>query len=147
MKKNLLLLTIFSALTVYSVNAQQRPYYTQYILNNFIVNPAVAGIENYTDVKISHRMQWVGLQDAPVTTYFTIHAPTKKDEYERETATSIHARGQNPRGKNFVADYTAPANHGGIGLTIINDRTGPLNNFIATGTYAYHLGIGGLTHL
>jgi type IX secretion system PorP/SprF family membrane protein len=78
MKKNLLLLTIFSALTVYSVNAQQRPYYTQYILNNFIVNPAVAGIENYTDVKISHRMQWVGLQDAPVTTYFTIHAPTKK---------------------------------------------------------------------
>ena len=54
MKKNLLLLTIFSALTVYSVNAQQRPYYTQYILNNFIVNPAVAGIENYTDVKISH---------------------------------------------------------------------------------------------
>lgn len=147
MKKNLLLLTIFSALTVYSVNAQQRPYYTQYILNNFIVNPAVAGIENYTDVKISHRMQWVGLQDAPVTTYFTIHAPTKKDEYERETATSIHARGQNPRGKNYVADYTPPANHGGLGLTIINDRTGPLNNFIATGTYAYHLGIGPHTSL
>ncbi len=147
MKKNLLLIFIFSALITFTSNAQQRPYYTQYILNNYIVNPAVAGIENYTDIKVSHRMQWVGLQDAPVTTYFTIHAPTKKDEYERETATSIHARGANPRGKNFVADYTPPSNHGGIGFTMINDRTGPLNNFIAAGTYAYHLGIGPHTSL
>lgn len=147
MKKNLLPLTAFFLLITFTASAQQRPYYTQYILNNFIVNPAVAGIENYTDVKISHRMQWVGLQDAPVTTYFTMHAPTKKDDYERETATSMHARGQNPRGKNFVADYTAPANHGGIGVTVINDRTGPLNNFIASATYAYHMGIGPHTSL
>jgi hypothetical protein len=27
------------------VSAQQQPYYTQYILNNFILNPALAGIE------------------------------------------------------------------------------------------------------
>jgi type IX secretion system PorP/SprF family membrane protein len=147
MKKNLLLLTIICTLFVLHSSAQQRPYYTQYILNNFIVNPAVAGIENYTDVKISHRMQWVGLQDAPVTTYFTMHAPTKKDDYERETATSIHARGENPRGKNFVSDYTPPSNHGGIGITVINDKTGPLNNFIAAGTYAYHIGIGSHTSL
>lgn len=130
-----------------SVKAQQRPYYTQYILNNYILNPAFAGIENYTDVKISHRQQWVGLQDAPVTTYLTIHAPTKKDDYERETATSFHARGENPRGKNYVSEYTAPGNHGGLGLTIINDKTGPLNNFIASGTYAYHMGIGPHTSL
>ncbi|HNL83547.1 MAG TPA: type IX secretion system membrane protein PorP/SprF, partial [Chitinophagaceae bacterium] len=81
MKKILPLLTVLFAVCTISTNAQQRPYYTQYILNNFIVNPAVAGIENYTDVKLSHRMQWVGLQDAPVTTYFTIHAPLKKDVY------------------------------------------------------------------
>lgn len=37
--------------------AQQRPYYTQYIMNNYIINPAVAGIENYWDVKASHRLQ------------------------------------------------------------------------------------------
>ncbi|MGX8249340.1 type IX secretion system membrane protein PorP/SprF, partial [Escherichia coli] len=62
--------------------AQQRPYYTQYIMNNYIINPAVAGIENYWDVKASHRMQWVGLQDAPVTTYLTIHGPLKKSAYD-----------------------------------------------------------------
>ena len=43
--------------------AQQRPHYTQYILNNYILNPALSGIENYTDVKISTRDQWVGLND------------------------------------------------------------------------------------
>ena len=62
-------------------NAQQRPYYTQYIMNNYIINPAVAGIENYWDVKASHRMQWVGVQDAPVTTYITMHGPLKKNDF------------------------------------------------------------------
>lgn len=81
-------------------NAQQRPYYTQYIMNNYIINPAVAGIENYWDVKASHRMQWVGLQDAPVTTYITAHGRLKKDPYQTSTATGFRAKGMNPRGKH-----------------------------------------------
>ena len=44
-------------------NAQQRPHYTQYILNQYILNPALSGIENYTDVKVSHRVQWQGLSE------------------------------------------------------------------------------------
>jgi type IX secretion system PorP/SprF family membrane protein len=138
---------VFAMLCVLSAAAQQRPYYTQYIMNNFIVNPAMAGIENYTDVKISHRAQWVGLDGAPVTTYFTIHAPLKKSEYDRETATSFHRSGFNPRGSAYWQEYEAPENHGGIGMTIINDRTGPINNFAATATYAYHMGIGPHTSL
>src|SRR4028119_333752 len=101
--------------------AQQLPHYTQYILNNFIINPAVAGIENYTDVKISHRHQWVGIDGAPVTTYLTIHGPLKKSDYERETATGFHASGENPRGKAYWQDYTRAEAHGGVGLTIINE--------------------------
>lgn len=146
--KKILSLLFTSCIIMYgSVSAQQRPYYTQYIMNPYILNPAVAGIENYVDVKLSHRQQWVGLQDAPVTTYFTFHAPLKKDDYERESATTIHAKGENPRGKNFVADYQPPGNHGGIGVTVINDKTGPINNFMASATYAYHMGIGPHTSL
>lgn len=123
------------------VTAQQRPHYTQYILNNYIINPAVAGIENYTDVKISHRHQWVGLQDAPVTTYLTIHAPLKKSNYERTTATGFHSEGENPRGKAYWQSYQAAEPHHGIGFTMLNDRTGPLNRFAANVSYAYHRGI------
>jgi len=56
---------------LYALKAQQKPHYTQYILNNYIINPALTGIENYTDVKISHTASWVGIQDAPITTYLT----------------------------------------------------------------------------
>lgn len=126
--------------------AQQRPHYTQYVLNNFIINPAVAGIEHYTDLKLSHRHQWVGIQDAPVTTYATIHGSIGKDDY-RTNPTSFLPEGENPRGKAYWEDYTAPKPHHGWGVTIINDKTGPLSRFSAYGTYAYHLPLGVRTTL
>jgi type IX secretion system PorP/SprF family membrane protein len=127
--------------------AQQRPYYTQYIMNNYIINPAVAGIENYWDVKASHRVQWVGLQDAPVTTYITAHGRLKKDPYQSSTATGFRAKGLNPRGEAYWRDYTAAEPHHGVGFTMLNDKTGPLNRFAAYGTYSYHLGLSPTTNL
>ncbi|MBC7887096.1 MAG: type IX secretion system membrane protein PorP/SprF [Ferruginibacter sp.] len=121
-------------------NAQQKPHYTQYVMNQYILNPALTGIENYTDIKISHRHQWVGIQDAPVTTYFTIHGPIGKKDL-KTTATSFEVAGENPRGKNYWQEYTASEPHHGIGMQIINDRTGPLNRFSAYATYAYHIGL------
>jgi len=144
MKK--ILPVIVSLLLLQAVNAQQKPHYTQYILNQYIINPAITGIENYIDIKLSHRHQWVGIQDAPITTYLTIHgALGKKDT--RESATSFRMPGQNPRGKNYWEDYTTPEPHHGIGLQVINDATGPLNRFAAYGTYAYHLGLNSTTTL
>ena len=132
--------------SVLAVQAQQKPHYTQYILNNYIINPALTGIENYTDIKLSHRHQWVGIQDAPVTTYFTIHKAIGKQD-DRTSATSFSMPGENPRGRSYWEDYTAAAPHHGVGLQVINDRTGPLNRFSAYATYAYHLGISARTSI
>lgn len=129
-----------------SVQAQQKPHYTQYILNQYILNPALTGIENYVDVKLSHRHQWVGLEGAPVTTYATVHAPLGKQDF-RTTATSYRVPGENPRGRSYWQEYTAAEPHHGIGAQVINDRTGPLNSFSAYVTYAYHIGIGVRTSL
>lgn len=79
MRVRLTSVIITVCLSVAGVRAQQKPHYTQYILNQYIINPAITGIENYVDIKASHRHQWVGLQDAPVTTYFTIHGAIGKD--------------------------------------------------------------------
>src|SRR6476661_4670 len=87
-----------------SVMAQAKPSYTQYILNNYILNPAVAGIENYTDVKLSYRNQWTGINGAPVTAYFSIHAPIGKHDL-KTNVTSMPTRGVNPRGKDYWRDY------------------------------------------
>lgn len=127
-------------------HAQQQPHYTQYVINNYIINPAIAGIENYTDVKIGHRHQWTGITDAPVTTYLTVHMPIGKKD-DRITATSFDIPGENPRGKNYWQDYTAAEPHHGIGLKVINDRTGPLNRLGAYVSYAYHLGISAQTSI
>ena len=126
--------------------AQQRPHYTQYILNNYILNPALSGIENYTDVKLSARDQWVGLNGAPKTSYFSIQAPIGKKDY-RTSSTSFEVPGENPRGKYYWENYTAAAPHHGIGLTMINDRTGSFNRFTIDATYAYHLGLNATTNL
>lgn len=123
-----------------AVQAQQKPHYTQYIMNQYVLNPAITGIENYTDIKLSHRHQWVGIQDAPVTTYFTIHKALNKSD-TRSTATSFEVPNENPRGREYWKEYSAPEPHHGIGLQIINDRTGPLNRFTAMATYAYHMGL------
>lgn len=114
---------------------QQRPQYTQYIMNNYLLNPAITGIEDYTDVKIGTRQQWVGLEGAPMTYYVTAHGPLNKE------ASSVRSLGKGigntrtVKRNRFVRAYP----HHGLGVTAITDKTGPLrrNNF--TLNYAYHL--------
>lgn len=144
MKK--IFLTGFCMLFLAAAWAQQKPHYTQYILNQYIINPALTGIENYIDVKASHRHQWVGLQDAPITSYISIHGAIGKKDY-RTSPTSFRVPGENPRGTAYWEDYTAAEPHHGIGLQMINDRTGPLSRFAAYATYAYHIGISARTTL
>lgn len=127
-------------------SAQQRPHYTQYILNQYILNPALSGIENYTDVKISGRDQWVGLQGAPRTAYLTVHMPVGKKDY-KTSATSFNVPGQNPRGTSYWENYTASEPHHGVGFSIVNDATGAYNRFNANLSYAYHLGLSARANL
>lgn len=131
---------------VLPVIAQQRPHYTQYVINPFIINPAIAGIDNYGDMKVSARDQWVGLNGAPRTTYFTIHAPIGKSDY-RLSSTSFGVPGENPRGKAYWENYTAADPHHGVGLSFINDKTGNFNFFSAAATYSYHLGLNATTNI
>lgn len=143
MKSILLFITGF---TFISAVAQQKPHYTQYILNNYILNPALSGIENYTDLKVSARDQWVGLDGAPRTAYITIHKPLGKKDY-KTSATSFSVPGENPRGSAYWQNYTASEPHHGIGASIINDKTGLYNRFSANLSYAYHIGLTPRTNL
>ncbi|MFZ4057506.1 MAG: type IX secretion system membrane protein PorP/SprF [Ferruginibacter sp.] len=134
---------LFSLCFVGTLSAQQKPYYTQYILNNYILNPAVAGIENYGDLKMSYRNQWTGINGAPVTTYLSYHTPLgNKLAVERTNPTSFGRGGVNVRGKSYWDEYTSPESHHGAGLIIMNDKTGYLSRFSAYASYAYHRPIG-----
>ncbi len=63
---------IIFVMFVINVNSQILPEYRFYNQNLFLLNPACAGINSGISANLGHRIQWVGLKDAPENTYFTI---------------------------------------------------------------------------
>src|SRR6516164_3552135 len=110
MKRTFYLIT-FLVFIIYAGKAQQKPQYTQYVFNNLLLNPAVTGIENYTDVKAGYRSQWTGLQGAPVTSYLTVDAPLG-DNFLQGDATAFPAEGGvNPSSRLYTQNYMAAEPH------------------------------------
>lgn len=68
-----ILIILFASL---NVQAQQWPLYSQYMFNQFILNPAVAGSDEKIPIVATVRRQWMGIQDAPVTQSISAHAYT-----------------------------------------------------------------------
>jgi type IX secretion system PorP/SprF family membrane protein len=118
MKKLSLLLVVLVGVVMQAF-AQQRPQYSQYMVNNFLLNPALTGIEDYADIRVSNRQQWVGLDGAPVTYYATAHMPLNKGAGSTKYAKALA--------------------HHGAGVIFHTDKTGPLRRTGISGTYAYHL--------
>ena len=144
--KKIFLITVISILTCSIACSQAKPFYTQYILNNYILNPGITGIENYTDVKLSYRNQWAGINGAPVTTYLSIHGPLGKKD-TRTTATSFQVPGEHPGGPKAWDEYAVSPAHHGIGLQAINDKAGYINRWSIAASYAYHKPLGVKTSL
>lgn len=60
------------------IYAQQLPLYSQYMLNDYVLNPAVAGKNNYFEAKSNNRYQWIGITDAPRTYILSVNGPGKR---------------------------------------------------------------------
>ncbi|MGE9616502.1 MAG: PorP/SprF family type IX secretion system membrane protein [Solitalea-like symbiont of Acarus siro] len=97
------------------VVSQQLPQYTIYMQNNFLINPAISGIENFIDVRASIRNQWLGIKGAPKSYYLTAQGPIGYDS-------------DNSR-------------RSGVGGIIMYDQTGASIRFSLSGAYSYHLAI------
>jgi type IX secretion system PorP/SprF family membrane protein len=74
--KKIFLLQLFIAFSVV-LFAQQLPQYSNYMINDFALNPAVAGTNPYFEGKSNNRYQWVGLTDAPRTYVLSVNGPMK----------------------------------------------------------------------
>lgn len=59
-------------------SAQQTPMYSQYMFNDFVINPAVASVYDYYQIRTTNRFQWVGIKDAPITNILSVYGPNKK---------------------------------------------------------------------
>jgi type IX secretion system PorP/SprF family membrane protein len=119
-----------------TLNAQQTPQYSQYLRNQFMVNPGAAGIYDFTDITMSGRWQWIGFGDEPRTAFLSVTAPlsiTKRIPYNPALRIS-NGPVRNPEIK------TGKIKHA-IGGTLVADQYGAFRKLQFSGTYAIHLPI------
>lgn len=138
MKKSLLF-TLFLVLPFWLL-AQQKAQYSQYIINSYLLNPALTGSEEYADLKIGYRNQWSGVNGAPATFYLSGHTRLANGIKFRKPSSSLAVKPN-----SFAAD--APENgvrrkikpHHGVGGIVLRDQIGPFSRTEASAAYAYHL--------
>jgi type IX secretion system PorP/SprF family membrane protein len=109
--------------------AQQLPLYSQYVLNGFMVNPAMAGHDGYTSFNTTARQQWLGFTEAPRTYSASWQTRLMRRSYKiinRQVASNNKLR---------------PATMGrvGLGAYLINDVNAKVATTGASFTYAYHI--------
>jgi len=136
LKKLLTILTLLASLNAFS---QQKPQYTQYIFNQYLLNPALSGIENYIDFKGGYRKQWSGITDAPQTSFVSAHWALGDNQLWSNALTSFPEQTGNPMDRNYMQNYMSSPAHHGMGVTAVLDKTGPVKRLDANVTYAYHL--------
>lgn len=73
------LLNCLLALLPLSVAAQQLPHFSQYMVNDYVLNPAIGGSKPYFLGMSANRYQWKGITDAPRTYMLSMHGPLKYD--------------------------------------------------------------------
>lgn len=102
MKKLLFISTLVFGFSLASFG-QQIPQYSQYMLNDYILNPAMTGQHDYWEVKSNNRLNWIGITDAPRTFILSAHGPFRK-----------HNMGM---GGSVFADITGPTSRVGFYLS------------------------------
>lgn len=131
MRKILALIVTFS---LTSAIAQQLPQYSQYMRNQYMVNPGAAGVYDFVDITAGGRMQWLGFDDAPKTAY--LYAATelkrnKRSKYNPSLRTS-HGPVRNPEVN------TGRLKHA-LGGQVVADEYGAFRHLRAGLTYAIHM--------
>lgn len=122
------LLYIFLILTCSQGIAQQSPLYSQYILNEFVINPSMAGIDGMTTINFSGRKQWLGWELAPETYSASISTRILKSQQPFKSPKKI---GSKPK--------RGPSGKVGLSASVMNDRNGAIVRTGLNANYAYHL--------
>jgi len=110
------------------VYSQQLPLYSQYMMNSFLLNPAVAGNDGLTSFNFTAREQWLGFENSPRTV--AISGQT------RMLRNSPIARGRSVRHR---PTHMSRSGNVGLGGYIYNDRNGIIDRTGLQGTYTYHI--------
>lgn len=116
---------------------QQVPQYSQYIQNQYMVNPAATGVYDYTGVSLGGRWQWAGFEGAPRTSYLYFVTPLNRNRSGRMKRTFGVIK-RNKRAVRHPKMHFGKTSHA-FGGHVLADQYGPFRQFKLMGTYAVHL--------
>jgi type IX secretion system PorP/SprF family membrane protein len=128
------ILALISLVTVGNSFSQQMPQYSQYLRNQFMVNPAAVGVNDFVDVTMGGRWQWMGFGNEPRTAYLSVTSPisiTPRPKYNPALRVS-QANVRKPEIK------TGKFKHA-LGGQLIADQYGAFRKMEFAGTYAIHM--------
>lgn len=128
-----------------TLHAQQVSQYSQYMLNPYLLNPAISGIEDYTDIKTGYRNQWVSVDGSPTTYYLTAHTAIGKADRTSSGATPYMSKSirRSPElSRRYKGSPRVPAHHG-IGFSILSDQVGAMSELNLSASYALHTPLSG----
>ncbi|GAB3824545.1 hypothetical protein GCM10028895_33030 [Pontibacter rugosus] len=126
---NKLLILLGIILVAPATYAQQAPQYSQYIFNELVINPAYAGSKEILHINSTYRMQWTGLEGAPVTQTLSIDGPT----YNKRLGWGLHFVNDELGAQSQTAAYA------NIATRINLDRFSTLAFGVAVGASQYTL--------
>jgi len=113
--------------------AQQIPQYSQFQRNQFMINPAAAGVYDFVDITLNGRWQWLGVADAPRTSYLAFSVPLNfKSKYYNPGIRTSSGPIANPEIKTGKLKHT-------IGGQLLADQYGAFRKLSFSGTYSLHL--------
>jgi type IX secretion system PorP/SprF family membrane protein len=119
--------------------AQQQSLYSSFLLNGFVYNPALAGVEDHLDLKTSFRRQWMSVPGSPITTYASLHGAVNQSDLNKEELGSLPMRGSS----SIKFKYEPPRKiRHGVGGFVRNDKAGLINHNTLSLGYSIHLPIG-----
>jgi type IX secretion system PorP/SprF family membrane protein len=127
MRLKIYILLVFTLLARGAV-AQQQPIYSQYMMNPYLLNPAIAGYQGITEFNLTAREQWLGYSEGPST--YALSGQT------RLLKTSFRNRNRMIKSK---VRRRRPSGRVGFGGYIFNDINGSIRRTGFQGTYAYHI--------
>lgn len=121
---------IIIALTISGsvVGFAQDPIYSQYMLNTYLINPAVAGAEGLTAFHLTARREWAGYTEGPSTYALSGQTRILKTSF-RNRSRLIKARVRKRR----------PSGRVGLGAFLYNDVNAKIRRTGFQATYAYHI--------
>jgi type IX secretion system PorP/SprF family membrane protein len=115
--------------------SQQIPQYSQFQRNQFMVNPSAAGIYDFVDITLGGRWQWLGVDDAPRTSYLAVSVPLNfKPKFYNPGIRTSGGVYKNPEVKTGQLKHT-------VGGQLLADQYGAFRKLSFSGTYALHLPI------